>query len=449
MKLYELNPSQEVVLLQCKYTLHKQIVNIITSITSDDEFNFDIMEKAFNKVVERNDCLRIRFVKKDKKLMQYFEESVEPIKVERLSFSNQKEQEKFVAKVRKKAIKYKKGKVIEPYFVKTFDGKFMVMLKVCHIILDMYGISMIYKDLLEVYNALKDGAELPVLPSKFEEVVIKDLKRKNNEERAKENREFFEKYLSDKEEPYYAGIHGDKLPLWQKRLAKGKRGMKMFFIKCDTEGYIKNVGCDNTSKIMEFCQNQKVSPANFMFYTMSLCLSKMNGDIKHMLPLELFNCRGTAYDKACAGTKVQSSACYTKVYKEKSFKENFEEFLSVQSRLYRHINFSDQEFEMLLHKTYKSSLMETYYSLTFSFIPMSMPNGLVFDIYSNKKCSLPAYVALLYDDVTGDIRIAYDCQTQIINEGDVDTFHTNYLSIINQIIDNIDVKVEDIKLEIE
>lgn len=447
MELYELNPSQEVVLLQCKYTLHKQIVNIITSVKSDDELNFDVLENAFNKVVERNDCLRIRFVKKDKKLMQQFLESVSKFDVPRYEFESEKEQLKFIARVKKKAIKFKKGVIIEPYFIKTYDGKYMILLKVCHLILDMYGISMIYKDLFEVYNALMENKELPALPSKFEDVVIKDLKRKNNKERTVENLEFFTNYLNEREEPYYAGLHGDKLPLWQKQLKKGKRSMKMFFLSCDTKGYIRNVDKDMVSRIFEYCKNNSISPANFMFFTMSVCMSKMNGDIKNMIPLELFNCRGTAHDKNCAGTKVQSSACYTEVDKDKSFKGNFEKFLSIQAKLYRHINFSDQEFEMLLHKTYKSSMMETYYSLTFSFIPMSMPSGLEFEIYSNEKCSLPAYVALLYDDNRGDIRIAYDCQIKIINEDDINVFHDNYLYIINQIIDNDNVLIKDIELK--
>ena len=69
-----------------------------------------------------------------------------------------------------------------------------------------------------------------------------------------------------------------------------------------------------------------------------------------------------------------------------------------------------------------------------------MPDGLEFEIYSNEKCSLPAYIALLYDDNKGDIRIAYDCQTKIINEDDVNVFHVNYLYIISQIIDNPNAK---------
>ena len=72
LELYELSPSQDVIMLQCKYTLFRQIVNILSSMTSDEELDFNIMKDAFNKVVERNDCLRIKIIKKNKKLMQYF-----------------------------------------------------------------------------------------------------------------------------------------------------------------------------------------------------------------------------------------------------------------------------------------------------------------------------------------------------------------------------------------
>ena len=66
-KLYELTPSQEVICLQTKYTLYKRVVNILFSATSEKELDFNIMGKAFNLLVERNDSLRIRFIKKNKK----------------------------------------------------------------------------------------------------------------------------------------------------------------------------------------------------------------------------------------------------------------------------------------------------------------------------------------------------------------------------------------------
>ena len=63
-QIYELTPAQDVPYLQCKYTLFKRVINILSSISLSEDIDFDVMKDAFNLVVERNDCLRIKFFKK-------------------------------------------------------------------------------------------------------------------------------------------------------------------------------------------------------------------------------------------------------------------------------------------------------------------------------------------------------------------------------------------------
>lgn len=445
-KLYDLNKSQEVVKLQCQYTLFKKVVNIVSSVTSKNQLNYDLINKAYNLVVKRNDCLRIRFTKQKKKLMQYFVKDVEEVKMPVYEFNTKQEQEDFIKKITKRAIKYKKGVVIEPYFVKTYDQKYMVVLKVCHLILDIYGLNVIYKDLFNVYEALLNNTELPECPTSFEESLQKELVKKNNEELHKKNFEFFNNLLQSNEEPYYAGIHGPKDPIWQKQVRKNKRAMKMFFIHCDTEGTMCNINKDVTSKVMDYCKQINQSPANFLFYTLSVCTGKLNNNTDKMLPLELYNCRTNYHDKNCAGTKVQSLGCYTKINYKKSFSENFEDFCTAQKTLYRYINFADSEFEKLLHKTYKSSMLETYYSITYSFIPFEFNDDFYFDIYSNGKGALPAYIAQFYNTTTGEISMAYDCHIKTTSHEDVKKFHQMYVNLILNIIQNPNEIVEQIKM---
>ena len=51
-------------------------------------------------------------------------------------------------------------------------------MKFCHLVLDVYGINIIYKDLFDCYNAIKDGKELPEAPTSFEKMIQYDLKKK-------------------------------------------------------------------------------------------------------------------------------------------------------------------------------------------------------------------------------------------------------------------------------
>jgi len=443
---YDTTPSQDVVILQCKYTLFRRIVNIVCSMDTKEKIDWDIMEQAMYLTIVRNDCLRLKFVKKGGKLVQYFDKP-EPVKVTYKKFSTKAEQEQWINKLTKNAIKYKKGIVIEPYFVETYDKKYMVLFKVCHLILDIYGINVIYNDLFQVYKALKDNTALPPEPGKYEEVVKRDLIRKNDSKAFLRHADFFEKLLKSKPEPSYAGLHGDNSDIWNKQKHKGKRSMKMFFVKCDTKGYVHPINKETVDKVMNYAQSLEISPTNILFYALSLTASLLNGKTNNMIPLELCNCRGTLKEKGCAGTKVQSLGRYTHIDYDDTFENNLLKFASTQNELYKHLDFSDTAFEMLLHKTYSSSMMSTYYSITYSFIPFAKPDNINFQIYSNGKCALPAYIGQLYDVNSGDIQMVYDVQTMIISEADVKKFHNLYIKILNLVTSCPQMVLEKIEVK--
>lgn len=445
-KYYDLNPSQNVSKLQCQYTLFKRVINILFSASREEEIDFNLMEKAFNILVERNDCLRIKFVKKDKKLMQYFEEKVEFKNIPVLMFESELQQNNFINKLSKSAIKYMKGKVIEPYFIKTYDDKYMIFIKVCHMVLDIYGINFIFNDLFDIYDALLNNTEMPPMPSSFEEVVQKDLQRKENTYRHQEHVDFFNEYISSHEEPWYAGIHGSEEKYWNKQLKKGKRAQKMFFIKNDTICYQYKINNNLMEKAINFCEEKNITPTNLFFYTCSLCTSLINNKTTSMLPLQLCNCRGTSLDKNCAGTKVQSIGCFTDIDYNKNILENLSDFSETQMKLYRRIHFPDQEFEMMLHKIYPSTMLETYYSITYSFIPYYKRKDVTYHLYSNGKGALPCYIALLYDINNNETTIGYDVHSKTISKEKVDEFHEKYIKLLDYVINNPDLQLNKYSL---
>ncbi len=442
--VYELTPAQDVVHLQGKLSLHKNVYNIMATLTVNEKLDFELLKKAFNKVVERNDCLRIKFFKEKKQLKQIFEDTRE-YDIPVLSFNSEVEQEKYLQKSTKKVVGFLNSRVVEPAFINTFDGKSMVVLKVCHLVLDIYGINMIYKDLFDVYNALKSNSELPPVPTSFEEMVKTDIKKRHDETYNQKNREFFNEYFSSRENPYYAGIHGTDNPIWQKQLKNNRHAMKLFIINNQTQGYAHKIEKSLVDKVFEFCKQNNITPANFLFYALSITASKMNGNVKNMLPMELCNCRGTVATKKGAGTKAQSILCYTTVNYDKTFKENLTKFCEDQNVIYRHIGFSDLEVQELLHKHYKSSYLEIYYGIAYSFVPVNMPKGSSFMVRSNGHGALPCYIAQLYNIEDGNITMAYDVQTKIISEQNVELFHKNYLTVLEEVVSNPNIDLNKIE----
>ena len=364
-KMYQTTLAQDVVLLQTKYCLDKRVVNIITSMTSSTPLDFSIMLGAFNLIIQRNDCLRLRFINKNGKLMQYFESSVKINTIPYLEFKTNEEFNNFIAKIRKKPIKYKKGVVFEPYFIKTHDNKYMVLIKVCHLILDLYGINVIFKDLFDVYNALLNNTKLPETPTQFEELIINDLKKKNDKNFMKSNYDFYDNYFKTREEPYYTGLGGDNSKIWCKQKSKGHKAMKIFLVNCNTKGYCHKLNKEVVLKIIDFCTTNKFSLANFLFYTMNICTSKINNNLKTMLPIELCNCRSLAKEKKCAGTKAQSAACHVQLDFNKSFNESFTQFTKDQMVLYRHLAVPTPTFKLFFIKTILTDFWKFIMALLF------------------------------------------------------------------------------------
>ena len=442
--LYDLNLSQDVVTLQCKYTLFKKVINILTSVETDYALDFNVMEKALNLAVQRNDSARLRFVKKGGKIKQYFDNGVRYDNIQRLEFKTKQEQDDFIKEQSKKAIKYLKGEVLCPTFIKTYDGKSMIFFKVCHYIFDIYGLNLFISDLFAVYDALLKGEQLPKEPKKFEDLLKKDLQNKFDPEAKKAHYDYFNNLLSSNPEPYYAGFDGLTNKYVLKAREKKQRPIKMFFIKNDTKMYGHRIDKEQVEKLIKCARENNTTIASLLLYIYSVTQSRMNGDVPFLLPLELCNMRDTLLAKKCAGTKVQSLNVLTKVDKNLSFKENLAFFVKEQAENYRHIGMSDMEHQVLLHKIYKTSMMTTYYSLTYSFIPYESREGVKLKFYSNGKCALPCYTAVLYDYKTNVINVGYDCQVLLMSEEQVGVFHKNLVGVINQVTENQEMLIKNI-----
>ena len=75
---YSFNYSQDIIHLQTKYALFKRVANILFSVTFDNGFDEGRMLDALQLLIDRNDCLRLTFVKEGKQMRQFFEPARSP-----------------------------------------------------------------------------------------------------------------------------------------------------------------------------------------------------------------------------------------------------------------------------------------------------------------------------------------------------------------------------------
>ena len=444
--LYVLNASQDVVNLQTKYSLFRRVANILFSITFDEPLDRALMKKAIDLLIERNDCLRITFVKKGKTLMQRFESERHLGAIPEKDFRTPAKMEAFMLAFRKKEVSVLKGRSLEVVFAKNPDRKDTVIFKISHFVADTYGISTLVTDLMGIYNALRDGQPLPAAPGPFEAVIAKDQDYRNDTEAFKKDREFFEEFYTRRhpDHPSYCGIHGNGSDRWLKYKAKGMFSLPYLFIKCDTEGYRFVLDKPFVDVVLKWCESNGFTPSAFFFYTYAIAASLLNDRAKYQIPLELINNRGTLAERKAAGTKVQALGLYTVVDYEKSFMENIELFANDQNELYRHTKMTYLEIEEIEHKFWNYSMLSQMTNFSFSFIPFKSPEGISLQIHSNGKGALVAYIAMMLDVRTGEISVNYDIQTKMISPQQLVEYQNLCLQVITRVISSPDKKLSEI-----
>lgn len=442
--LYGFNSSQDVIHLQTKYSLFGRVANIVFSTVVEDGFDKDLMKKAINELIARNDCLRITFVKKDKKILQYFADNREIKNIPYLKLDSVSKQDAFINKFRLHKLNCFKGETLKVAFATNPDGKDVIFFKISHYVADTYGIGILISDLFAVYSALKEGRELPEAPGSFEEVLKKDLDYKDNTESVERDREFFNAYYGGKKAPMYCGIHGNNSDIWMKHKRKGEFSIPYLFVKCDTEGYKLAIPAAVTNKAVEWCKANNITLSAFFYYTFSIAASVINDKEKYLAPLMLLDCRGTMAERKAAGTKVQSISIYTTVDYDKSFTENISSEYADQNQLFRHTKLSYLNVEAMQHKLWNYSMLGQVIAFCYSFIPFSAPQGVTMQIHSNGKGALTTYVALMLNSGTNEIEVAYDIQTKMTSARQLMDFHNLYLHVIETVLDKPEEKLATI-----
>ena len=444
--LYGFNYSQDIVHLQTKYALFKRVANILFSVTFDEGFDEDLMKKALQLMVDRNDCLRLTFVKEGKVTKQYFEEKRNIGHIPSVRFETPIQMDRFIRRFRKKVVSPAKRETLKVVFAVDPSGHQMVIIKISHMVADTYGIGVLVNDLTGIYAALKEGKELPPAPGKFEDVLKKDTEYRANEEALEKDRSYFHSYYEQHpgQHPTYLGIHGNESDRWMKYKKKGNISLPFLFVRCDTEGYRFVIPASVTTRAAAWCEQRGIPMNSFFFYACAIACSLKNDRMPLQLPLELLNCRATVTDRKAAGTKVQSMSVYVSVDHEKSFAENVAELFADQQELHRHTRMSYLEVEAMQHKLWNYSMLSQIINFCFSFIPMSTPNGTHLQVYSNGKGALVTYMALIMDVDSNEIYVNYDIQTKMVKPVQLVDFQNLYTHVIETVLDSPDKPLKEI-----
>ncbi len=181
--VYDLIPSQQTMYMMVKYSFHKQLVQIPVSFAIDHKIDFNLLEKAFNFEIDRNDSLRLRFFKDGGTVRQYFLPKADLLKVPVKHFATLQEQEDFFSADAQKPVFFEKETFRIIFFNTDETGGHGVYFVTSHLALDAMGIINMFFDLLKIYLSLATGAKMPKPLPSYESYIKEEFARLADKEK--------------------------------------------------------------------------------------------------------------------------------------------------------------------------------------------------------------------------------------------------------------------------
>lgn len=451
--LYDLSPSQQTMYFMIKYSLHKQVIQIPTSFSVKKELDFRILAKAVNIEIARNDCLRLRFIRRDKQIKQYFLKKFEFEKIRVLHFRNDEEQTEFFNADAAKPVKFFKDETFRIYFFKNDNGEQGVFFNVCHMVMDALAVSIFYKDLFEIYSALEKRAPLPAPLSSFEEQLSKEFAYLKNEKKFAADAAFMSEYHKRAGEPYYCGLHGPEL-LEKQRVKKKNPNLRVpaAYDPIHDRSQIMHMRIEpqQAKEILAFCKEREIAPEVLIQTGYRLYASSLHGRINDTFMMVLCGRRVTKKEQHMGGCLAQPFMTRVILKNENSFIQTLEDVSAVRTELLRHMNFPYLASRKIQQDIYGYSAAQGPSFMMYTWLPLARLNIFGADTketfrgYNPGRYVMPLYTFSFVDPTDGGIDFYYMYRTNILKKEHIEALHRNAVRIIKAGIASPELTVEEL-----
>jgi len=453
--VYKLIHSQEMVQYMWRYTLHMQATQIPCAVAFDEELDFNILARAVNEEIKRNDCLRLRLTREIGGIREYFLDSFKLDKILLKSFSTKEEQEAFLDADASKKLDVFGGETFRVIFFRSYNGKSGIYINVSHMIMDGVATFIFFRDLMEVYDALKSGSPMPRPLSKYEDIIKREQNDPELEARLEKEAEELNNWVIKDGKIHFSLISGDKVLNKHRRLLHSKK-LNVPFVYMplnDKTHFVKmRVGSEESGRITRFIEENHLSPEWVIQLGFRIMYSKLCDNKNDTLFWVLCPRRKTVKEKRCGGTLASPMPWREVLPNDLTFFDAVKKLAEDQAFLFRYsdVPFTTVRANELKH--FRLTLLQSANSMMFSYLPLEK------DTFGNRSYEylgfnfghyvMPIYTITMRDHGTGDYVFSYIHRLWLSEDKDVYRFHEGALAAILKGIENPEKTVGEILEEI-
>ncbi|NIM12786.1 MAG: amino acid adenylation domain-containing protein [Candidatus Aminicenantes bacterium] len=202
-KIYPLSPMQENLLFSYLMDKESDAYFEQSILPISGKIDVDILEESFNRLIQRHEVLRSVFVyERIKKPRQVIKKNVS-LKIDFKDLSHMEKQKgrlyykAFLGEDKKKRFNLSRDLLIRIFIFKTGEDRYKLVWTFHHILMDGWCIGILYKDLMQIYQALNNREPVKLAPPVPYENYVRWLEKQDREEGLK----YWRTYLYGYEQP--------------------------------------------------------------------------------------------------------------------------------------------------------------------------------------------------------------------------------------------------------
>ena len=433
-------------------------VSVVASLKSP--LDFGLLKKCIQLEFERYGCMRVRFTKPDEKgeIKQYIiKNDARDIPLKDLSGMSMVDADRLMQQWAYETFDGDDIPLCDISMVKLPEGYNGFFVHMDHRLIDSCGLVVMINDLMQLYAHFRFKSEYPKDLADFEEVLVKDIKKANNEKPFAKDKKFWDAQLDELGEPLYSDIQGPSV-LEEARKRHGNKNLRAADIEMkDLFVEVKDycLEPEPTRNLIDFCMNHQLSMTNLLLLGIRTYLSKVNNG-QEDITIENFISRRSTHDEwTSGGSRTIMFPCRTVIPAEMEFLAAAYEIQNVQNKIYMHSNYDPALIEEEMRKRYNTPENTVYEScyLTYQPMPVKMDNPYLKDIpqhskwFANGAATKKMYLTVSHTE-NGGMNFSFHYQTAHLEEHDMELLYYYMMRILFKGIAEPDMSIGEIMRQV-
>lgn len=429
-------------------------VSVIASLQT--EIDFGLLKKCIQLEFERYGCMRIRFTKPDAngQVKQYIVEREDrDIPIKDLSGMTMEEADNLMQQWAYETFDGDDIPLCDVTMMKLPDGYNGFFIHMDHRLIDSCGLIVMINDLMKLYTHYRFGSEYPEDLADFETVLVKDLKRANNEKRFAKDKKFWDDQLDELGEPLYSDIQGPSV-LEEARKRHNDPNLRAADIEMDNLFVAVKDYClepEPTKRLMDFCTTHQLSMTNLLLLSIRTYLSKVNNGQEDITVENFISRRSTQDEWNSGGSRTIMFPCRTVISPDTEFLAAAYEIQNVQNKIYMHSNYDLSLIYEEMRKRYHTPEHTTYESCYLTYQPMTikMENPHLANIaqhgkwFANGAATKKMYLTVSHTE-DGGMNFSYHYQVAHLEEKEMEVLYYYMMRILFMGIERPDISIGEL-----